>query len=97
MIWNGDGKVTAERFEPVFRSCWECNNAHEHLRNRDMLHTCIWCEKTWVAGVDFSAIDSEKDFDAAMTALGLKPGQSTIGNVGEPGEVFVVELRVSES
>jgi hypothetical protein len=35
---------------PAIRSCWECNGAHEHLRDADYLIWCFGCGKFWFKG-----------------------------------------------
>ena len=39
-----------EEGEPVLRSCWECNGAHEHLKDVTSLHFCVWCGRYWIYG-----------------------------------------------
>lgn len=72
-------------------------SAHEHLKNRDALHMCFGCSRYWVASFDFSAFSSEAEceaaLDRAMAGFGLKPGDSTIGKAGEPGQVVVLQFR----
>ncbi len=96
MIFNGGGNIKLEEGEPVWRSCWECNSSHGHLKNRDRVHECTRCGKWWVAGIDFNKIESDEAFDAAFTSLGMKPGDSTIGKIGEPGEVMVIQLGIGD-
>ena len=37
--------VTLEEGEPVMRSCWVCNPAHERLKKVNRLYTCFICGK----------------------------------------------------
>lgn len=39
---------------PAFRSCWECNGAHEHLKMCDWL-VCFICEKEYRLGEEVGA------------------------------------------
>ena len=39
-----------EEHEPIMRSCWECNEAHEHLKKAESLHCCFWCSRYWIFG-----------------------------------------------
>jgi hypothetical protein len=45
------GKELTEADGPTFRSCWECNSAHEHLRSVPWL-VCIGCNKTFKKGIE---------------------------------------------
>jgi len=36
--------------EPVLRSCWECNDAHWHLKDSASLHLCFVCSRYWIFG-----------------------------------------------
>lgn len=38
----------------AFRSCWECNEAHEHLKEADYLIECFGCGKYFFKGVDIT-------------------------------------------
>jgi len=51
--------------EPALRSCWECNGAHEHLKDVDFLHFCIWCNRYWIFGHfldDFASTEAMDEF-----------------------------------
>jgi len=78
MIWKGGDIVELEEGEPVFRSCWECNSAHEYLKNRSSLHKCFSCGRWWVLG-SFIECKTDEEFISLMTKIGLKPGDSTRG------------------
>lgn len=39
----------ADPNEPTFRSCWECNSAHEHLKTNPYL-ICFICGETFRNG-----------------------------------------------
>jgi len=36
--------------EPVLRSCWNCNSAHEHLKNEKYLIYCFACGRFYLNG-----------------------------------------------
>jgi ribosomal protein S27E len=38
----------------AIRSCWNCNNAHEHLKNSGCLINCFSCGKWFYKGVDIT-------------------------------------------
>ena len=51
--------------EPALRSCWECNGAHEHLKDTDFLHVCILCGRYWIFGHfmdDFESTEAMDEF-----------------------------------
>ena len=50
MKYKGFDSYMREEHEPVMRSCWECNEAHEHLKEVDSLHYCFWCGRYWMFG-----------------------------------------------
>lgn len=77
MKWLGKGEVTAEEDEPVLRSCWECNAAHEHLKKVNTLHLCFECGRYWVFDKFLEDFKNNEEFDAYFKSLGLKPGDST--------------------
>ena len=77
MKWNGEGKIEMEENEPAMRSCWECNQAHEHLKQVNVLHVCFDCGRYWVYDRFLSSFDSDEAFDAYFRAQGLEPGDST--------------------
>ena len=41
--------IKAGKFE--MRSCWNCNGAHEHLKNHE-LFTCFNCGRWFYKGID---------------------------------------------
>lgn len=45
----------------AFRSCWNCNSAHERLKNCDYLISCIWCSGWFYKGkkIKFTKQDIE--------------------------------------
>ena len=46
-------KVEGE--QPDFRSCWYCNGAHEHLKNREVM-LCFACGYYYLSGYPAPAI-----------------------------------------
>lgn len=45
--------------EPVIRSCWNCNSAHNHLKKADYLIYCVWCGKLYYKGKPLKVIKDE--------------------------------------
>jgi hypothetical protein len=39
----------------AMRSCWNCNEAHEHLKDRAYPISCPWCGHWYFKGVDITA------------------------------------------
>jgi uncharacterized protein with PIN domain len=37
-----------------FRSCWNCNGAHEHLKNADYIVVCFNCDSMYWKGVQLN-------------------------------------------
>jgi hypothetical protein len=66
-----------EAGEPAMRSCWECNTAHEHLKEVNFLHTCFECGKFWVFDKFFNELNGDEEFDNFFRSKGLKEGDST--------------------
>lgn len=56
------GKFVTEEHEPVFRSCWECNSAHDRLKTMRAYAVCIWCGRPFVYGKFLEEIDTEEAF-----------------------------------
>jgi hypothetical protein len=52
--------------EPIFRSCWECNSAHEHLKDTTRLHSCSWCNRYWIFGHYFDEFETPEALDAFL-------------------------------
>jgi PHP family Zn ribbon phosphoesterase len=38
----------------AFRSCWMCNQAHEHLKEVDYMIECFECGRYYFKGVDIT-------------------------------------------
>ena len=49
--------------EPVLRSCWECNQAHGHLKDAMMLHVCTICHRYWIFGRFLDEFQSAQELD----------------------------------
>ncbi len=49
--------------EPALRSCWECNGAHEHLKDVTSLHVCFGCGRFWIFGRYMDSFKDEKERD----------------------------------
>lgn len=54
--------------EPAFRSCWECNGAHEHLKDTDFLHVCFSCGRYWIHGYFLDEFESQEKLDEFLKA-----------------------------
>lgn len=54
--------IEFEKDEPAFRSCFECNKEHEHLKFTKHVHLCKNCDRFWINGYFFSAFDRTEDF-----------------------------------
>ena len=52
-----------ENDEPILRSCWKCNSAHDRLKHVDKLHMCFVCGQYWIHGKMFSDFESEEALD----------------------------------
>jgi hypothetical protein len=77
VIFKGDGKYEFEEGEPVMRSCWECNPAHERLKTVNTLHVCFHCGRYWLFDRFMDTLSSDQEFDAFFEEVGLKVGGST--------------------
>jgi hypothetical protein len=45
--------------EPALRSCWECNSAHEHLKEVEYLIWCFECGKLYLKGEEITELEEE--------------------------------------
>ncbi|NIO36728.1 hypothetical protein GTO27_03390, partial [Candidatus Bathyarchaeota archaeon] len=72
-----NGKLKVEKDEPVMRSCWKCNNSHEHLKKVNVMHYCFLCGRQWIFDKFFTQLRSEKNLIKYLKSLGLKEGEST--------------------
>lgn len=43
----------------VYRSCWNCNPLHEHLRVSKFVIHCTWCGRFYYKGVDITEDENE--------------------------------------
>jgi len=77
MIFLADGCLRFEDCEPSFRSCWECNPAHKHLKKVNTIHHCIACGRDWIFDKYLDEIADPAAWDSYFKGLGLKYGQST--------------------
>ena len=77
MIWHGGGKIEMEEGEPAFRSCWECNTAHERLKKVNSLHLCLFCNRYWVFDRFLDTLETDDEFATFMESWGVKIGEST--------------------
>lgn len=68
--------------EPALRSCWECNGAHEHLKDTDFLHVCFSCGRYWIHGHFLDEFESQEKLDeflkAHLTPLAFDKGQAAV-------------------
>lgn len=100
MKYDKDGYVTVEkdRDEPILRSCWVCNPAHDYLLKRnDRVFQCFVCDKPFIFGVDITSFyegvskdEGNKLFVKFMMDKGVNPGDSTIGIIflNDEGELL---------
>jgi len=95
MIYLGKGAVKTEKGEPAFRSCWECNLAHEDLKKVNTLHMCFACGRYWVFDRFLDGFDSDERFDAFFEDKGLKPGDSTT-KIDAGYRVASIEMHLAE-
>jgi len=72
-----DGKPIVEKGEPYMRSCWRCNDCHQHLKKVNMLHWCFSCGKYWIFDKFLTEIGSDEKLAEFLKGMGLKEGQST--------------------
>jgi hypothetical protein len=52
--------------EPAMRSCWECNPAHEHLKESKSLHVCFACGRYFIFGRFLDDFASTEEQDAFL-------------------------------
>lgn len=44
----------------IFRSCWKCNSAHEHLKKADYVFNCMMgCGHWYFRGVDITCDEED--------------------------------------
>lgn len=77
MIWMGKDHFRAEEGEPVFRTCWKCNEAHERLKKVNTLHVCISCGRYWVFDRFLDEFDTDRKVICFMNKNGVKFNGST--------------------
>lgn len=77
MIWKGKETFKTEGGEPVLRSCWKCNPAHEHLKKVNFLHVCFNCGRYWIFGKFLDEFASLSKCERFFSKMGMKPGDST--------------------
>jgi hypothetical protein len=95
MIFKGNGNLKTEKGEPYLRSCWKCNNSHEHLKKVNTLHFCFECGKYWVYGKFLSDFKSNKEFDDFFKKMGLKIGDSTT-KIDKGYRIACIEVKPSK-
>lgn len=49
-------KAVADGAEPSLRSCWNCNAAHERLKEVEYPILCPWCGKWYFLGVEITEV-----------------------------------------
>lgn len=88
MIFHGNA-ITMEEHEPAFRSCWQCNGCHEHLKRDWYVKYCCNCGHYYLGDKilgDFydGHPDTPEGDNAArqemtdwLRGLGVKDGEST--------------------
>lgn len=68
MKYRGYNDYILEEDEPAFRSCWECNGAHRHLKDVAFLHYCMWCNRHWIHGRFLESFNDEKEMAEFLKA-----------------------------
>lgn len=48
--------------EPVMRSCWKCNEAHDYLKKADYIIWCIECDKLYFKGKELKITKNKKPY-----------------------------------
>ena len=66
MKYKGYDSYGLDYGEPVLRSCWECNGAHEYLKNSTTLSVCQECGRNFIHGRFFDEFKSTADLDAFL-------------------------------
>lgn len=46
-----EARAKARGKMPELRSCWNCNLAHEHLKDHELI-LCLWCSHYYFKGID---------------------------------------------
>lgn len=54
-----EAKPLRDKGKYAFRSCWNCNGAHEHLKNAEGLINCFVCGHWFYKGEDLTEDDNE--------------------------------------
>ena len=58
-----EGKIEWSKDEPYFRSCWECNTAHEHLKKDKLLFNCFECGRFYFFGKYLDTFETQVKAD----------------------------------
>ena len=59
---NGEElRKEAESKAVVLRSCWNCNSAHEHLKESKYVIACIWCGGYFYKGIEITQEENQKN------------------------------------
>lgn len=53
----------------AFRSCWNCNSGHEHLRSAEYVIWCFECGRYFFGGVDVTIDENLNESDRALLEL----------------------------
>ncbi len=56
-----ENKVIFEKGEPIIESCWECNQANEHLKETKAMHMCPDCKKFFCYGRFLSEFGTDEE------------------------------------
>lgn len=49
--------IREDRNNVTFRSCWNCNEAHDHLKESPLVINCPWCGHWYYKGEDVTKPD----------------------------------------
>lgn len=52
-------KERCKNGEPAFRSCWNCNSAHKHLKKVDYMIWCFACGKLYFKGKELKELEKD--------------------------------------
>lgn len=77
MLYNGFDSYLLEDGEPVYRSCWECNDAHLGLKEVSSLHYCLFCGRYWMFGRYLDSFDSPEALDEFLKVRLVHSGTSS--------------------
>ena len=72
MIYLDNGEYKLEKDEPLRRSCWLCNPAHDFLKTVDRVHKCIMCGRLWIYETFLDDLKTVEQWDAFVKGYNIK-------------------------